>query len=60
VGQWFYAEQPTLLTVSDVLWAKCRRQLGLKAEATPVLVVISDQKRASAGAAGGLPFESKK
>jgi hypothetical protein len=61
-----YAEQPTFLTASDELWARFRRQLGLKAEATAVLLVIaakgceaerlpwhqlSDQKRASAGAA---------
>jgi hypothetical protein len=72
-GGRIYAEQPTFLTASDELWARFRRQLGLKAEATPVLVVIatkgceaerlpwhqlSDQKRASAGAAGGLPFSA--
>jgi hypothetical protein len=72
-GGRIYAEQPTFLSVSDELWARFQRQLGLKAEATPVLVVIatkgceagqlpwhqlSDQKRASAGAAGGLPFSA--
>ncbi len=72
-GGRIYAEQPTLLTVSDFFWARFQRQLGLRAEATPVLVVIatkgceaerlpwhqlSDQKSASAGAAGGLPFSA--
>jgi hypothetical protein len=61
-----YADQPTLQTVSDYIWARFQRQLGLRAEATPVLFVIakksceaerlpwhqlSDQKRASVGAA---------
>jgi hypothetical protein len=36
-----YAEQPTWLTVSDFLWARLRRELGLKAQATPVLAVIA-------------------
>ena len=36
-----YAEQPTLLTVSDFLWAKFRRQLGLPVEPRTVLVVIA-------------------
>jgi len=36
-----YAEQPTFLTVSDELWARFRRQLGLKAEATQGLAVIA-------------------
>ena len=29
------------LTVSDFLWARFQRELGLKAEATPVLAVIA-------------------
>ena len=36
-----YAEQPTLLTVSDVLWARFRRQLGLRVEPRTVLVVVA-------------------
>jgi hypothetical protein len=36
-----YAEQPTWLTVSDFLWARFRRELGLKAEAAPVFGVIA-------------------
>jgi hypothetical protein len=40
-GGKIYEEQPTFLTVSDELWARFRRQLGLKAEATPVLAVIA-------------------
>ena len=40
-GGRIYSEQPTLLTVADVFWARFRRQLGLRAEATPVLVVIA-------------------
>ena len=36
-----YADQPTLRTVSDFLWARFRRQLGLRVEATPVLFVIA-------------------
>jgi len=36
-----YAEQPTLLTVLDYLWAKFQGQLGLEAEASPVLYVIA-------------------
>jgi len=42
-GGRIYAEQPTFLTVSDALWARFRRQLGLKAEATPVLAVIANK-----------------
>jgi len=40
-GGRIYADQPTFLTVADFLWARFRRQLGLRAEATPVLVVIA-------------------
>jgi hypothetical protein len=36
-----YAEQPTLLTVLDYLWAKFQQQLGLEAEASPVVYVIA-------------------
>jgi hypothetical protein len=36
-----YADQPTFRTVSDYMWARFRRQLGLRAEATPVLFVIA-------------------
>lgn len=40
-GGRIYPEQPTFLSVSDELWTRFRRQLGLKAEATPALVVIA-------------------
>jgi hypothetical protein len=36
-----YAEQPTLLTVLDHLWAMFQQQLGLEAEASPVFYVIA-------------------
>ena len=36
-----YADQPTWLTVSDYLWARLQRELGLNAQATPVLAVIA-------------------
>jgi hypothetical protein len=36
-----YPDQPTLQTVSHYMWARFRRQLGLRAEATPVLFVIA-------------------
>jgi hypothetical protein len=36
-----YAEQPTFLTMLDYLWTKFQRQLGLEAEASPVLYVIA-------------------
>ena len=36
-----YAEQPTWLTVSDSLWSRFRRELGLKTEASPVLAVVA-------------------
>ena len=37
-----YTDQPTWLTVSDFLWARLRRELGLKVPATPVLAIIAD------------------
>src|SRR5262249_35411444 len=40
-GGRIYAEQPILLTVLDRLWVTFRRQLGLRADAKPVLVVIA-------------------
>jgi hypothetical protein len=36
-----YADQPTSLTVLDALWSRFRRELGLKAETSPVLAVIA-------------------
>ena len=36
-----YADQPDWLTVSDFLWARFRRELGLEARAAPVLAVIA-------------------
>ena len=43
-----YANQPTWLTVSDLLWARLRRQIGLDTQAAPpVLAVIAS---ASCGA----------
>ena len=36
-----YAEQPTWLTVSDFLWARFRRELGMNAQPTLVLAVIA-------------------
>jgi hypothetical protein len=36
-----YADQPDWLTVSDFLWARLRRELGLGAEGAPVLAVIA-------------------
>ena len=43
-GGRIYAEQPTWLTVSDYLWARFRRELGLKAEATPVRCRHSERR----------------
>jgi hypothetical protein len=40
-GGKIYAEHPTFLTVSNDLWTRFRRQLGMKVEVTPVLVVIA-------------------
>ena len=36
-----YVDQPTWLTVSDYLWARLQRELGLNAQAAPVLAVIA-------------------
>ena len=36
-----YAEQPTWLTVSDFLWARLRRELGVNAQPTPVWAGIA-------------------
>jgi hypothetical protein len=36
-----YAEQPTWLTMVDFLWARFRRELGLSAQASPVLAVVA-------------------
>ncbi len=36
-----YEEQPTWLTVPDFLWARFKRELGLKAEAAPLFAVIA-------------------
>ena len=36
-----YADQPTWLTVSDALWSRFWRELGLKVRAAPVLAVIA-------------------
>src|SRR5262245_11378173 len=36
-----YADQPTWLTVSDYLWSRLRRQLGLTVRTTPLLAVIA-------------------
>jgi len=40
-GGKIYAEQLTWLTVSDFLWARFRRELGMNAQATPALAVIA-------------------
>jgi hypothetical protein len=36
-----YAEQPTWRTVPDFLWARLWRELGFKAQASPVLAVVA-------------------
>jgi len=36
-----YTEQPTWLTVSDMLWSRFKRELGLKAEPAPLFAVIA-------------------
>jgi hypothetical protein len=36
-----YADQPTWLTVFDFLWDRFRRELGLSAQAAPVLAIIA-------------------
>ena len=43
-----YAEQPTWLTVSDFLWTRLRRELGVNVQPTPVLVVIATTSCAAA------------
>ena len=40
-GGTVYAEQPTWLTVSDYLWARLRRELGMNARAKAVLTIIA-------------------
>jgi hypothetical protein len=40
-GGKIYAEQPTWLTVSDFLWARFQRELGLKAEPKSLFAVIA-------------------
>jgi hypothetical protein len=42
-GGRIYVEQPTWLTTLDSLWAKFQNELGLKAQATPVFVIIASQ-----------------
>jgi hypothetical protein len=36
-----YVDQPTWLTVSDYLWTRLQRELGLNAQAAPLLAVIA-------------------
>ena len=36
-----YDEQPTWRTVPDFLWARLRRELGLRVQPSPVLVVVA-------------------
>jgi hypothetical protein len=36
-----YADQPTWLTVSDFLWTRFRRELGLTAQSSTVLAIIA-------------------
>lgn len=36
-----YQEQPSWLVVSDFLWSRLRRELGLKFESNPVFTVIA-------------------
>ena len=36
-----YADQPTWLTVSDFLWARVRRELGLRGRSAPVWAIIA-------------------
>jgi hypothetical protein len=36
-----YADQPTWLTVSDYLWARLQRELGLNTQSAPVLAVVA-------------------
>ena len=36
-----YAEQPTWLTAADFLWARLRRELGMRGEPSPVLGIVA-------------------
>ena len=36
-----YPDQPTWLTVSDALWSRFQRELGLKVRTVPVFAVIA-------------------
>jgi hypothetical protein len=36
-----YSEQPTWLTVPNFLWARFRRELGLRVSAEPVLAIVA-------------------
>jgi len=36
-----YAEQPTWLTASDFLWARFRRELGIRVQGSPILAVVA-------------------
>ena len=36
-----YAEKPTWLTVSDFLWARFRRELGVTVRAAPIFAVVA-------------------
>ena len=36
-----YANQPTWLTVSDAVWFRVRRELGLKVRTMPILAIIA-------------------
>jgi hypothetical protein len=40
-GGRIYPQQPTWLTVSDLLWSRFRRELGFNVQATPVLAIIA-------------------
>jgi hypothetical protein len=43
-----YADQPTWLTVGDLLWSRFKRELGLKAEAAPLFAVVATTSCAAA------------
>ena len=42
-----YAEQPTWLTVTDSLWSRFKRELGLAAEAAPLFRVVATKSCAA-------------
>jgi hypothetical protein len=42
-----YTEQPTWLTVTDSLWARFKRELGLAAEAAPLFRVVATKSCAA-------------